>query len=78
MAILDEVLALNKKHGPACGWQKNIGQLLQKDQDELNGVLASTLVTNSAVSRWLESERGVSISQNVIAHHRKGACSCPK
>jgi hypothetical protein len=26
----------------------------------------------------LESERGVSISQNVIAHHRKGACSCPK
>ena len=76
VSLLDEIAASPPVKGPRCTVSTFIDGLSPEDAADLRTALTSSYMT-SAIYRALRKHYPNTPSENTLARHRRGVCSCP-
>ena len=77
MGEVQEAQAVKRHSGKPCGIADVKEALSKKDAAELDAVLADASIMHTTIAEVLKS-RGLRMSDQIVAHHRKGKCACPR
>lgn len=64
------------KPGPRCGVAVLLADLEGADRIELEGTLKDVALMSSTISKAISEAFSAQLSQQTIARHRRGICSC--
>lgn len=62
--------------GPRCGMARLFENLEGADRIELDATLKDAALMSSTISKAISEAFGSDVSQQTIARHRRGICSC--